>query len=51
MIGRKKSVCFLGKFEEFWPVTAVEGEEGGGVFTMAQAVESSKNGPFRGPTL
>lgn len=48
VIGRKKSVCFLGRFEEFWPVTAVER---GGAFTMPQEVEISKNGPFRGPRL
>jgi len=51
VIGRKKFVYFLGRFEEFWPVTAVEGEEIGGAFTMPQEVESPKNGPFRGPRL
>ena len=49
--GRKKCVCFLGRFEEYWPVTAVEGRKEDGAFTMPQGVESSKNGLFRGPSL
>jgi len=51
VIRRKKSVCFQGRFEEFWPVTAVERGEEGGTFTMSQEVERSKIGPFRGPRL
>jgi len=51
VIGRKKCVCFLGKFEKFWPVTAAEGGKGAGAFTMPQGAENSKNGPFRGPSL
>jgi hypothetical protein len=41
----------LGRFEEFWQVTALEGGKGDGAFTMPQGVESSKNGPFRVPSL
>jgi hypothetical protein len=40
--GRKKCVCFLGKFEEFWPVTVVERGKEDRAFTMPQELRVPK---------
>jgi hypothetical protein len=50
MIGRKKCVCYAGRFAGIWPVTSVEGERGDGACTTSEGVEF-QNDHFKGPQL